>query len=298
MAKTLVLALSLILARALCGKSFDQGAIPDLPLLEIRAVTGSVCTVGLARVPASDTPSDLCRWTKACQAPKVGLSDLRRACYRSDKGPQGVDTDSMALARSTEANCRTRFSMIPPPEDADDKRAEEGHVRHMEQLAKQYKEQWPEEGTEEVGMSSLRNLSRRNSENVPKQTEAGSSTQNPYGNLAKSEDRHSAHRQQLQGRQKDPGDNGSEGAHLPFPAPKSADPNVLMMMAMRNQMRKRDKHDENTGGKAFHRVHAIRLRCEEQPEQVVSTYLDEVTDRIGAEPGDLWQPWMMTKQVH
>ena len=69
-------------------------------------------------------------------------------------------------------------------------------------------------------------------------------------------------------------------------------------MMMMSQMKKGDRHDENTGGKAFRRAHAIRQRCEEQPEQVVSAYLDEVMDRVGAEPGDLWQPWMMTKQIH
>ena len=69
-------------------------------------------------------------------------------------------------------------------------------------------------------------------------------------------------------------------------------------MMMLNQMRKRDKHDGNTGGEAFRRIHAIRRRCEEQPEQLVSAYLDEVMDRVGAEPGDLRQPWRMTKQIH
>ena len=67
---------------------------------------------------------------------------------------------------------------------------------------------------------------------------------------------------------------------------------------MMKQMQKTDRDGENTGGKAFRRVHAIRRRCEEQPEKVVSAYLDEVMDRLGAEPGDLWQPWMMTRQIH
>ena len=163
----------------------------------------------------------------------------------------------------------------------------------MDQFAKQFKYQWPGVGAEEVRMSLLRNLFRQNSANVPKRTGAGSSTENPYANLTKSEDRYTAHRQRFQGRQKEPGDNGSESAQFPFPLPKNADPNMLMMMMMMSQMKKGDRHDENTGGKAFRRVHAIRRRCEEQPEQVVSAYLDEVM-----EPEDLCPPWRMTKRIH
>ena len=65
--------------------AIDKGDIPDLPPLAIKTDAESVCTIGLARVPASDTVSDFSGWTKACQAPEVWLSDLRRAYYRSDK---------------------------------------------------------------------------------------------------------------------------------------------------------------------------------------------------------------------
>ena len=68
--------------------AIDKGVVPDLPLLENKTDTEIVVTVGLARVPASDTVSDLSGWSKACQAPEVGLSELRRAYYRSDKVPR------------------------------------------------------------------------------------------------------------------------------------------------------------------------------------------------------------------
>ena len=79
--------------------------------------------------------------------------------------------------------------MTPPPEEADDEGAEDGHVKYMEQFAKQFKDQWPEEGTKEMGMSSLRNLFRRNSDNVPKRTEAGSSTENLLNKMSLSSEK-------------------------------------------------------------------------------------------------------------
>ena len=204
--------------------AIGRGVIPDLPLLEMKTDTEIVVTVGLARVLASDTVSDLSGWAKAGQTPEVGLSELRRANYRSDKAPLGVDTNSLTSAHSSQARRRTRFSTTTPPEEADDEGAEDGHVKYTEQFAKQFKDQWPEEGTEEVGMSSLRNLFRQTSENVPKRTGAGSSTENPYANLPKPEDRYTAHRRRFQGRQQEPGDNGAESAQFPFPLLKNADP--------------------------------------------------------------------------
>ena len=84
---------------------------------------------------ANYTVPDLSVCTRACQGPEVVLSDVRFTYHFSDKVPQDVDTDSMAPALSTQAGLRTRSSMTPPPEEADDEGARDGHVKHMEQFA-------------------------------------------------------------------------------------------------------------------------------------------------------------------
>ena len=77
------------------------------------------------------------------------------------------------------------------------------------------------------------------------------------------------------------------------------DTNQMLMMMMMNQMKNADLGGENDrGGRAFRKIHSIRQKCEKQPEQVVAAYLDEVMAHLGAEQGDLWQPWQMTRTIH
>jgi hypothetical protein len=59
-----------------------------------------------------------------------------------------------------------------------------------------------------------------------------------------------------------------------------------------------EKHFRGNGGsKASEQVDGIRRQCERQTQVVVWAYSDEVMERIGAGPGVLWQPSMMTRAI-
>ena len=77
------------------------------------------------------------------------------------------------------------------------------------------------------------------------------------------------------------------------------------MMMIMQQMTKMERQwneegadgDLARGGKAFRKVHQMRKRVDRAPIQVVDLYLEEVRRKLGAEPGDPWQPWHYTERI-
>jgi hypothetical protein len=79
------------------------------------------------------------------------------------------------------------------------------------------------------------------------------------------------------------------------PAPAANSENQLMHFAvlkMLEKMADKDGFEEGGatgGGKAFQRVHALQGRVMKEPKKVVSEYLADTMDKLGAEEDDAWQ---------
>ena len=287
------------------GVLFNTGVLDVTGVLYVTGelVVELTSEIGLARVESRDIVQSLSGWSEACQAPDSPITEVRRAFYRSSNVPQGVETDSMMSVSSTVLPRRPWFA--PPVVDPADGEGEpDKHMKYLKQFAQQSQGRWAEDEGEKIGMNNLRRifkppaLQREAAPSTTRQTAPASSTDDWIG-PGNMDDRCSALRARFRARpQKDLGDSGLGSVKLRLSWPRRADPPMLSMLMKMELALKTDRDGGDTGDKALRRVHAIRRRCKEQPEKVVSTYSDEVMERLGAEPGYLWQPCMMTLQIH
>lgn len=289
----------------------QEGALKDLLTLEVGDVT-----ISLARVKRVDTVTDLSGWTKAVQPPVIKAQALLKAYYRSDIDPRAVDTDSMASAHSQAAQ-KPRFQMRGPNGEEGDDEDDEGDD-YMKRFASTFKQHWGKDQSD-VGVRDLRAMfgSVGDSSTLPgTKTPLGQTDQGPAPWMApqwsdpKGDPGYQHHQQRFRGhRPSSSGDRVSGTAGFPG-APRGApwgppnlppgmDTNSMMMMFMMDQFRRQEQHgSQESGGKAFKKVHSMRKKCELMPEKVVSTYLDDCMDRLGAEPGDLWQPHQVSAKIN
>ena len=71
---------------------------------------------------------------------------------------------------------------------------------------------------------------------------------------------------------------------------------MLMMWSMfKNGNAGGESSLETTGHRAFKRMHKMRSRPINNPEQVIVEYIDEAQEPLGVEAGDVWQIHQLTK---
>ena len=99
-----------------------------------------------------------------------------------------------------------------------------------------------------------------------------------------------------------PDSHGSNGYAAPVTSPdfQQMDPQnqMMMMMPMIQQQGKKSSTEEEKGGKAFRRIRSMKARTEDQPEKIVSQFLEEAMDKLGVEEGDAWQLWMLSEKIN
>ncbi len=84
-----------------------------------------------------------------------------------------------------------------------------------------------------------------------------------------------------------------------MPAGLSSEQQLMMFIMEMFLKPERERNELATvAGKAYRRMHAMKNRVYQEPENVIQQYIDEVRRRLGVEDGDVWQLWQYTERLN
>ena len=282
-----------------CIIAIERGVIEGLPDLEVEH--GEVVTsVSLARVRRADIVDNLVGWKKASQPPTVEIKDLLTSYYRSDTQARAIATDSMLSAGSqprAPPAIQQRQQLQEGHEADGEEDEEDGQMKMMRLFSQQFQSQWEADTGEVPDLTKLKDLFGQTEPEQRNRSGARSSFDAEVPKAGGPQTGYDRHRSRFKPTEASRGPSGSDRASG-VPSAPSMDPQMLMMLRMMKEMKKLgSKEDDERGGKAFKKLHRVRHRCEVNPEAVVSNYVDDVMERLGAEDGDIWQPHQMSAKI-
>lgn len=289
------------------------GALPEelqLPTLVLEAREGEAegLAVNLVRVPASETIDSIVGWETCPRVDPKFCRQLKGKFYSSDTEGKNLSTDSMMTASSRKMAPTGRTTFAKGGSDGDDELDPQSKMMDAfsNQMASLYGANQPGAGSSADRLGSLHSkpIFQPHSNLPPSNLPPSLGTQMPA--WMEPEEADVSDYERLTRRFGGPakaGTHGSSGYGKPTPAPdfQQLDPQTQMMMMMMSMMQQQNKKsgvEEEKGGKAFRRIRSMKARTEDQPEKIVSQFLEEAMDKLGVEDGDAWQLWQMSEKIN